>query len=307
VRRRLASGAALVAGVVLVFTLWPRHLADEVGSWMAGAGVVPQHVTVDGLSLRYVRLGQGPPVVLLHGIASSIYTWKDVLPALGAHHDVIAVDLPGFGGSAVPKEASGERAVRSVIGVMDALGLRRASLVGNSLGGAISVAVAAHAPERVDSLVLIDPAGYNFAAADRPFVLRLAAGVPTVLADALPLRPLVSLSLRQVFHDDTLVTPDRVAEYVAPLRRPGAAAHLRGLLLATEGLGFPGVVRAVRAPTLILWGRYDTWIPVGDASRFAADIPGSRVVLLEAGHMPQEERPAETAALIAGFLAEGPK
>jgi pimeloyl-ACP methyl ester carboxylesterase len=287
--------------------LWPRHLADEIGSWMAGAEVVPQYATVDGLSLRYVRRGEGPAVVLLHGIASSMYTWKDVLPVLAAHHDVVAVDLPGFGGSAIPKEPSGERAARSVVGLMDALGIRRASLVGNSLGGAIAVAVAAQAPDRVARLVLIDPAGYNFAAGDRPFVLRLAAGVPAVLANALPLRPLVSLSLRQVFHDDRLVTPDRVAEYVAPLRRPGAAAYLRGLLLATDGLGFPGVVRQVHAPTLVLWGRYDRWIPVRDAERFAADIAGSRVVLLEAGHMPQEERPAETAALIAGFLAEGPK
>jgi pimeloyl-ACP methyl ester carboxylesterase len=294
----------IVAVVALAFTLWPRRLADEVGSWMAGAGVVPQHVTVDGVSLRYVRRGEGPTVILLHGIASSLYTWKDVLPVLAAHHDVIAMDLPGFGGSAIPKEPSGELAVRSVLGLMDALSVRRASLVGNSLGGAIAVAVAARAPDRVDRLVLVDPAGYNFASGDRPFVLRLAAGVPAVLADALPVRPLVSLSLRQVFHDDRLVTPDRVAEYVAPLRRPGATRVLRALLLRSDDLGFPGVVRQVHAPTLIVWGRYDAWIPVRDAARFAADIPGSRVVLVEAGHMPQEERPAETAALIAGFLGE---
>ena len=132
-----------------------------------------------------------------------------------------------------------------------------------------------------------------------------AAGVPAVMANALPLRPMVALSLRQVFHDDRLVTPDRVAEYVAPLRRPGAIGVLRALLLTADGLGFPGVVRQVRAPTLIVWGRYDAWIPVRDASRFASDMPGARVALVEAGHMPQEERPAETAALIEAFLAEG--
>jgi pimeloyl-ACP methyl ester carboxylesterase len=270
---------------------------------MAAAGVAARHETVDALSLRYVRRGEGPPVVLLHGLASSIYTWKDVLPVLAAHHDVIAIDLPGFGGSAVPDRPSGERLFQSVLGLMDRLGLRRASFVGNSLGGAVATAIAARAPERVDRLVLIDAAGYNFAPADRPFVLRLAAGVPAVVAEALPLRPLVSLSLRQVFHDDRLVTPDRVAEYVAPLRRPGATAAVRGILLDPSALGFPGIVRSVRAPTLILWGRYDAWIPVRDAARFAADIPGARVTLLDAGHMPQEERPAEAAALIADFLA----
>ena len=272
---------------------------------MRQAGVVPRHDTVDGLSLRYVRSGQGPTVILLHGIASSIYTWKDVLPALAAHHDVLAVDLPGFGGSAVPKEPSAELAVRSVFGLMDRLGIRRASLVGNSLGAAIALAIAAQAPDRVERLVLIDAAGYNFAPGDRPFVLRVAAGVPAVMADALPLRPMVSLALHQVFHDDRLVTPDRIAEYVAPLRRPGATRVLRALLLTADDLGFPGVVRGVRAPTLIVWGRYDAWIPVRDAARFAADVPGARVALVEAGHMPQEERPAETAALIEAFLAEG--
>jgi 4,5:9,10-diseco-3-hydroxy-5,9,17-trioxoandrosta-1(10),2-diene-4-oate hydrolase len=258
---------------------------------MAAAGVEPRYDTVDGRRLRYVRKGSGPSVLLLHGIASSLYTWKDVLPALAARHDVIAVDLPGFGDSAVPAHASGDLIVRSVVGLMDGLGIARTSIVGNSLGGAIAIAIAARLPDRVDRIVLIDAAGYNFAPADRP-----------VLLEALPVRPMVSLGLRQVFHDDRLVTREKVAEYVAPMRRPGASAALHSLLLGTGDLGFPGVIRRVRAPTLIVWGRYDTWIPPRDAQRFAADIPGARVALVEAGHMPQEERPAETVALIEEFL-----
>jgi pimeloyl-ACP methyl ester carboxylesterase len=164
------------------------------------------------------------------------------------------------------------------------------------------VAIAAREPARVDRLVLIDAAGYNFALADRPWVLRLAGGAPAWVADLLPLRPMVNLALRQVFHDDRLVTPARLAEYLAPLRRPGASAGVRHLLLAADGMGFPGIVRRVRAPTLVVWGRYDAWIAPRDADRFAADIPGARVAMVEAGHMPQEERPAETAALIEEFL-----
>ncbi|PYQ40305.1 MAG: hypothetical protein DMF77_18720 [Acidobacteria bacterium] len=250
---------------------------------MVAAGARPRYETVDGLRLRYVRKGSGPPLVLLHGLGSSVYTWKYVWPTLAAHHDVIAMDLPGFGGSAVPERPKGETTMRSVVGLMDRLGIARASLVGNSLGGAIAVAVAARAPGRVDRLVLIDGAGYNFALADRPFVLRLAAGVPAPFAEVLPLRPLVTLALRQV-------------------RRPGAAAALNRLLVAPDELGFPEVIRRVQAPTLIIWGRYDEWIPSRDAARFAADIPGARVVFVDAGHMPQEERPQETAALIEEFL-----
>jgi pimeloyl-ACP methyl ester carboxylesterase len=291
-----------VALASVVFVLWPVPFAHDTGTWMAPAGVEPRYETIDGLRIRYVRKGDGPPVLLLHGISSSLYTWKDVLPALAAHHDVVAVDFPGFGDSAIPQPASGDRLLRSVVGLMDRLGIAQAAIVGNSLGGAIAVTLAATLPDRVSRVVLIDPAGYNFAPADRPFVLRLAGAVPAPVLEALPIRPLVKLGLHQVFHDDALVTPDKVAEYVAPMRRPGAAAALHELLLGTDDLHFPGVIHGVRAPTLILWGRYDAWIPPRDAERFAADIPGARVVLMEAGHMPQEERPEETAGLIEEFL-----
>jgi pimeloyl-ACP methyl ester carboxylesterase len=225
-----------------------------------------------------------------------------VLPALAARHDVVAVDLPGFGDSAVPERFNSEQAVRTVVVLMDRLGITRASLVGNSMGGAIAVVIAARTPERVDRLVLVDAAGYNFKPADRPWILRLVAAVPAGVAEALPLRRVVTLALRQVFHDRSLVTAERVAEYVAPLRRPGAVAVVRQILLSEDAMGFPEVVRGVHAPTLVVWGRYDAWVDPRDAERFAADIRGARVVLVESGHMPQEERPAETAALISDFL-----
>ena len=274
---------------------------------MSAAGVPPHFETIDGLRIRYVRKGHGPPVVLLHGLASSIYTWKDVLPALATRHDVVALDLPGFGDSAVPERFNSEQAVRAVVTLMDRLRIARASLVGNSLGGAVAVVIAARAPERVDRLVLVDAAGYNFRPADRPWILRLVAALPAGVADAMPRRLMVTLALRQVFHDRRLLTAERVAEYVAPLRRPGAVRVVRQILLSEDALGFPEIVRGVRAPTLVVWGRYDAWITPRDAERFASDIPGARVVLVEAGHMPQEERPAETAGLIEEFLAGPPE
>jgi pimeloyl-ACP methyl ester carboxylesterase len=291
-----------LVAAALVFVLWPTPVADGIGTWMVAAGVEPRYETIDGLRVRYVRKGEGAPVVLVHGIASSLYTWKDVLPALATGHDVIAMDLPGFGDSAIPESLDGEQAVRSVLALVDHLGIPRASWVGHSLGGAIAVAIAARAPARVDRLVLIDAAGYNFDPADRPWVLRLASALPAPVADALPVRPLVILALRQVFHDDSLVTPRRVAEYVLPLQRPGATAALRRLLNSGGDLGFPDVIRRVAVPTLVIWGRYDTWIPMRDAQRFAADVRDARVAFVEAGHMPQEERPVETARLVMEFV-----
>src|SRR5688572_24578083 len=177
-----------------------------VGGWMAQAGIAPAFVDVDGVRVRYVRKGSGPAVVLIHGFASSIFTWKDVLPSLARSHDVVAIDLPGFGGSDIPRPLSGATYPSVAFAVMDRLGIDRAAIVGNSLGGSVAVAMAAERPERVTALVLIDSAGFNFGAGDRPLLLRLIAapGVGQML-DKLPVRRrLVAAGLEQVFFDDTL-------------------------------------------------------------------------------------------------------
>jgi len=302
-RRQAAVAVVLLLGLALVFRREPAP--GPTGGWIAKAGLVPQFESVDGVRLRYVRAGTGPAVVLLHGFASSIFTWRDVLPELARGHDVVAVDLPNSGGSAIRPDLPPAAYPRLVIGLMDRLGLGRASLVGNSLGGGIAVLVAAQHPEHVDRLVLIDSVGYNLAAKDRPWVLR-AAGAPPLarLLEALPVRrAVVTLALRQVFFDDRLVTADRIDEYVAPLLRPGAVAAGQALLAGSDDMGFPGVVAQVRAPTLVIWGREDRWVPVGDADRFLADIPGARKFVIEGcGHLPQEERPAEVLKLLEDFL-----
>jgi pimeloyl-ACP methyl ester carboxylesterase len=305
-RRLVGTLVALPLLLGLGLVLWPERPPGPTGAWMSAAGVTPRVETVEGMRVRYVRAGSGPAVVLIHGLASSVVTWRDVLPVLARDHDVVAVDLPGFGASDQPADLSPDCYPAIVTALMDRLGIARASLVGNSLGGAVAVWVAARAPTRVDRLVLLDAAGYNLAPRDRPLLLRLAGSPLGALTDHLPIRrPMVRIGLRQVFYDDSLVTDERVEEYAAPLFRPGAAAAIRSLLnsLGHEGVAFPGVIAQVKAPTLIVWGREDAWIPVRDADRFAATIPGSRTVVLEAcGHMPQEERPAEVLRLLSEFL-----
>jgi pimeloyl-ACP methyl ester carboxylesterase len=277
-----------------------------IGAWMARAEVAPAFVDVPGARVRYVRRGGGPPVVLLHGFASSLYTWKDVLPALAAGHDVVAIDFPGFGGSSIPRALRGGSYPGVVLAVMDRLGLERATLVGNSLGGSVAVAVAAERPERVDRLVVIDSAGFNFRAGDRPWILRLVAAPGMGAAvERLPVRRrLVAAGLRQVFFRGELVTAERIDEYAAPMLRPGAARAAAELLAGPALPDFPALAARVTAPTLVVWGREDAWIPVEHAGRFTAAISGATAVVLEAcGHMPQEEKPADVAALLRRFLA----
>ena len=295
--------AVLLFGVLAVLLYLPRDPAPAPSRpWVSDAGLSMGFLDSGGSRIRFVRGGSGPPVVLLHGFASSVYTWKDVMPALAASHEVIAFDFPGFGDSSIPDPLDAGAYPGLVVEVMDRLRIPRASLVGNSLGGAVAVAVAAEHPGRVDRLVLIDSAGFNFDAGERPLLLRLiAAPGAASLIERLPIRRrLTAAGLRQVFHDPALVTDERVDAYAAPMMRPGAA-RAAAQVLSRRGAPFP--VDRVRAPTLVIWGREDSWIPVAHASRFGAAIPGAQVEIIEAcGHVPQEEKPAVVSGLIADFL-----
>ena len=301
--RSAASAALLLAAVFF----WPAAAPGPTGQWMGAAGLTPRFVEAEGLRLRYVRHGQGPSVLLLHGFSSSLFTWKDVLPELARTHDVIALDLPGHGGSDIPASLTPELLARVVPEVLDRLGVARASFVGNSLGGAVSIAVAARVPARVDRLVLIDSAGFNFEPAARPALLRALTALPgaRLLEHSPRRRSMVAFGLRQVFHDDNLVTRERIDEYVVPVLRERAVRAFQELLSARDALGFPGIVAQVQQPALVIWGRQDAWIPVSDAERFRATLPHATAVVLEGcGHMPQEERPRETARLVGEFLTE---
>jgi pimeloyl-ACP methyl ester carboxylesterase len=274
---------------------------------MVVAGVEPRFESLDGLRVRYVRAGSGPTVVLIHGISSSIYSWKDVLPALARDHDVIALDLPGFGRSDQPANLNAAIYPRVVLGLMDRLGVARASLVGHSLGGAVAVLVSGEAPDRVERLALLDAAGFNLAPSQRPVLLRVAAAVPAPVLERLPTRPvLLRLGLRQVFFDPAHVTPERFNEYLAPLQRPGAMTAFRSLLVSggfASAEDFARRAGQIHVPTLVVWGAEDRWVAPSDADRFAAAIPGARKVMFpECGHMPQEEKPAELITLLRDFL-----
>ena len=303
----LGATAVLVALLGLAAALHDRPPVRP-GAWLARDGLEAKVLAVNAHRLRYVRTGTGggPAVVLVHGFGSSLYTWKDVLPRLAPTRDVIALDLPGFGASDRPADLSFEELPAAVVGLMDHLGVRRAALVGNSMGGAVVAVLAAERPERVSALVLVDAAGFNLEPRDQPEMVRLVTSPLAPLLARLPgKRLIVERALREVFYDERLVTDERVSEYLDAARRPGGVASMRSLLLSLEGRA--GHVRTrlagVQAPTLVVWGREDRWIPLAHADLFAAAIPGARRVVLDAcGHMPQAEKPGELADLLQEFL-----
>jgi pimeloyl-ACP methyl ester carboxylesterase len=249
--------------------------------------------------------GVGDPVLFVHGMLASSATWQAVLGPAAAGRPAIAVDLPGSGFSdrPWPWDYSVAGQGRALAGYLEARGIERASIVGNSLGGAAAMVLACERPDLVASLVLVDPATPE---AKIPWTIRAvrARGLGEV-ALALATRPVVAYGLRhRLYADGRRVTDDVIDDAWRPLGIPGTR---RAALVAVRSnpRDYLGIEAGIRAPTLILWGAGDRLLPASEGNRLASRIAGSRLALIpEAGHLPQRECAGSFAAAVAAFLKE---
>jgi pimeloyl-ACP methyl ester carboxylesterase len=267
-------------------------------------------VEVAGQPVNTIELGEGPPIVFVHGLAGSWPNWLEQLPVLAESHRVIAMDLPGFGHSPMPKQtiAISDYAM-TLDGLMEALGVDAAALVGNSMGGFVSAELAIAHPHRVERLVLISAAGISTARyraclpALRSLERILATCTVRVAADAdiIARRP----RLRRAALSTLTRHPTRLPAPLAAETLRGAGKA--GFVEALEALSaYPLRERLpeIACPTLIVWGDCDRLVPARDADVFAEMIPGSRrVVFGDTGHLPMLERPAAFNALLEDFLS----
>ena len=267
-------------------------------------------VPIDGLQV-HLR-DEGPrddpmPIVLIHGTSASLHTWEGWVAALRGTRRVVTFDLPGFGltGPNATGDYSDAAYVRFTLQVLDALGLQRVVLGGNSLGGAIAWQTAAAAPQRVAKLILVDAGGYPLDSVSVPIGFRIAR-LPLlrdVMRYSLP-RSVVESSVRNVYGDAARVTPELVDRYMAMTSRAGNREALGRRMSQLEwGRDLPRL-STLAQPTLILWGGRDRLIPPAHAQRFAHDIKGSTLVMFDdLGHVPHEEDPQRTVAAVQQFLA----
>ena len=246
----------------------------------------------------------GPAVILVHGFASSLQTWEPWADALAADRfRVVRFDLPGSGLS--PPDSTGDytdrRSLQLLQALMDRLGLRHASLVGNSIGGRVAWRFAAERPERVDRLVLVSPDGF----ASPGFDYGRAPRVPAVfelMRYALP-KPVLRMNLESAYFDPARLTESTLTRYDDLLRAPGVRGALIERMRQTVLTDPRPLLGRIRAPTLLLWGRHDRLIPFANADDYLRAIPGSRLVALDdAGHVPQEEIPAASLPPVREFL-----
>lgn len=302
-RSVLATAAVLLSAAVAL--LYRPDIAPE--ALRARYAPPPSRsVQVGGMAVHYRDEGRGPAVVLLHGMGGSLHTWDGWTAALRDSLRVVRLDLPGYGLTGPFPHGDYRTAayVAFLDAFLDTLGIPRASIAGNSMGGEIAWRYALAHPARVDRLILVDAAGYPYG--DPPPLFRVL-GTPGLSALLTKLSPrwMYRQNLTQVYVDDAKITEPLIDRYYELTRRAGnREAFLRRALVADS---FPfAAVRGVRAPTLIQWGAGDLWIPRAMADTFAAYIPGSRVVMYDGvGHLPMEESPARSAADARRFLLDG--
>ncbi|HTR89020.1 MAG TPA: alpha/beta fold hydrolase [Solirubrobacteraceae bacterium] len=273
----------------------------------------PKTVTLHGRPVSYVQAGEGPVLLLIHGIAGTFENWRAVIEPLAREHTVLAPDLPGHGTSAAGAGDYSLGAFASTLrDLLLALGHERATLVGHSLGGGVAMQFSYQFPELTERLVLVSSGGLG---KEVSAILRAAAlpgagafiaatAEPGRLVGATLSRGLSALGLRP--SADVAEVARGYASLADGGRRSAFLSTLRGVV-GTDGQRVQAVDRlylAAGIPVLIVWGARDPIIPAHHGERAHEAIPGSSLEIFEGvGHMPQLEAPTRFVAALERFLA----
>ncbi|GGN95966.1 alpha/beta fold hydrolase [Nocardia rhizosphaerihabitans] len=302
--RTLSTRLALATAAVLAAIAVPVAHADGPDGSPYLSRIGSHYAETDLARFHYTRTGTGSPVVLIAGGGLWGYSWRDVVPALAAEHTVYAVDLPSQGYTEVHREdfAYDLPAMSEAIeAFFDAVGLERAAIAGHSWGGAWSLYFAQQHPDRVERLVLLDSPGID--AEKAPVTPLFTTPLLGELATNLTTRDLYADNIRGTFQHRHLVTDEVIDELYAPFSRP---ANRAGFLSLWRNLDYrltDAGLAEVTAPTLVLWGERDSWLPTSQAHQLAARIPeATATVVPGCGHTVHEDCPAQVNPVLTAFL-----
>ena len=298
----LGLGTAFLA--VALYGLWTPDLerAELEKRYFSSS---PQIIDADGLKVYYKETGpQGAPaLLLLHGFGSSLQAWDDWSVKLAQKYRVIRLDLPGFGltGASPANDYSEEKDLAFLTHFADKLSLEKFSVIGHSMGGKMAWSLAASQPERVQALVLMAPDGFPETKdiGTKPYEVPAIMGL---IKYVLP-KYLVRKSIEPAFAEADALSDALVNRYYDMLRAPG----VRGAILerSNQTIYTDPVPRlkAIKAPTLLIWGEQDQMIPSTNAQSYATALSNSSTVLVpKLGHLLQEEQPEKGLAAVMQFL-----
>lgn len=313
-----ASLVILALATVVVLALWlSLRKADIPYEALEAKYASPASRYVElpsGVRVHYRDEGKtdGQTIVLVHGFTASTHTWEPWVKQLSADYRVISLDLPGHGLTRAPVgwKASMEAYAAVLEDFAQAQKLTTFVLVGQSMGGNVAWEYALARPQRLDALVLVASSGWPETRARyrEPSPILQAMEHPwgrQALRD-LDASRLLRQGLENAYQDDDLVTEAVVGRYVELNRAPGHRDTIVDLTLGFDERNFatPQRLAAIRTPTLILQGQNDRVVPLDHAQKFAAAVPGSKLVIYaNTGHMLNEERPAQSTADLKAFLS----
>lgn len=299
----LLIGPLLIPIPPLQGTTVPQALADPDS----------QFIEVNGVDLHVKKMGQGEPVfLLLHGFASSLYTWQALMEPLSQLGTVIAFDRPAFGLTERPLDWEGqnpyspEAQVELVRGLLDHFSVDQAILVGNSAGGTLAMQAALALPERVSGLILAAPAVYS--GGGTPAWVRPLLETPQLRR----LGPLVSRQflarsselIGLAWDDPTRITPEILALYQKPLKVENWDRALWEFTLASRPANLVERLDQFTLPVLVITGDNDRVVPTAESIRLSEELPNVQLVVIDnTGHVPQEEKPDLFVEAVKDFLA----
>lgn len=270
-------------------------------------GFEPRSARLGARQIAYARAGTGPPIVLVHGLGGASSNWSELAPLLATRHRVLAVDLPGHGGSE-PLAAAHEldTFADAVAACIEREDVAPAVVIGHSLGGAVALRLAARRPELVSALVLAAPAGISSSTLRARLGLRaLGALRPSRLAarhrDRIARSPrLRSLVFRGLASDPSALSPAAVHGF---LRGSAAVSESHTALDVLVRHDPRTGLDRVDCPVLVVWGARDWFLPLEDGFEYARRLRAPIRVLPDTGHLLIAERPKECALLVERFLA----
>jgi len=269
-------------------------------------------LVLDNLRIHYRVDGSitGEPILLIHGLFSSLNTWDEWVAVLSKTYRVIRFDLPGFGLSQLPENVTvysleSKLLVTIVDHLLDHIGLKAVHIAGNSLGGYVSWSYAIHKPERVKTLNLIAPIAYS---QQLPFPLSLISA-PLISKIVPYIRPTLTarIGLQCVYGDPSRINYARTKNSVDPDmsldKRKNIVQVAVQLRKESKNISFSNKLKNIKQPTLIAWGEKDSLTPVTLAKRLISDIPDSKLIVYpNVGHIPMEEIPETTMSDYKDFL-----
>ena len=300
------------SSLVLFFVMTASSSPPQIPPNFEAFERIPIHtIDVKGQHMAYLDLGQGRPVILIHGFGGSMWQWEHQQRPLSADFRLITPDLIGSGLSAKPDiDYRPEQMLDYFVGFMDALQIRQAALVGNSMGAGLAIGMALAYPDRVSQVVLIDglPANVRERVTSPSIKRALDTAAPSWFASFgnwLLGGVMIESVLKEIVHDPALLTPAVIERSNRNRQRPGVIPPLMTVrdTLPLWETGFARRIGEIGHPTLIVWGQEDRVFPLPVGEELQRTIKGSTLVRIpNAGHIPQWERPDLTNRAMIEFL-----